>query len=101
MRPLLDAETVRAFLKQSPAWNVDSTHAGAISRDYVFKDFRTAFGFMTQCALMAESMCHHPDWSNVYNKVSMSLTTHDAGGVTQNDIDFARFADQIHESLTR
>jgi len=56
---------------------------------------------MTQCALMAEKMDHHPDWSNVYNKVHVSLTTHDAGGVSQLDVDFARFADQVYDTLTR
>ncbi|OWT77035.1 MULTISPECIES: 4a-hydroxytetrahydrobiopterin dehydratase [unclassified Achromobacter] len=101
MRPLLDAESVQAFIQQSPAWNFDKAPAGAIHRDYVFKDFRTAFGFMTQCALMAEKMDHHPDWSNSYNKVHVSLTTHDAGGVSQLDVDFARFADQVYDTLKR
>ena len=57
----------------------------AISKTFVFSDFNAAFGFMSQVALMAEKMDHHPEWFNVYNKVSITLSTHDAGGLTQND----------------
>lgn len=66
------------------------TRAGdAIERSFEFADFVSAFGFMTSCALIAESMNHHPDWSNVYNKVEVTLSTHDAGGLTQLDVDLA------------
>ena len=71
----------------------------AITREYVFKDFNRAFAFMTQVALAAEKADHHPEWSNVYNKVRVTLTTHDAGGVTQKDLDLARFADEAYARL--
>ena len=58
-------------------------------REFKFKDFIEAFGFMTKVALLAQQANHHPEWSNVYNKVKICLTTHDADGITQNDIDLA------------
>ena len=66
----------------------------AITRSYKFADFNAAFGFMARCALTAEKMDHHPEWSNVYNRVDVVLTTHDADGVTQMDVDLARFMDE-------
>jgi 4a-hydroxytetrahydrobiopterin dehydratase len=68
----------------------------AITREFVFKDFNAAFAFMAQIALAAEKRDHHPEWSNVYNKVRMTLATHDAGGVTEKDLDLARFADEAY-----
>ena len=65
----------------------------AIVKTYKFADFNAAFGFMARVAIMAEKMDHHPEWSNVYNRVEVVLTTHDAGGVTQKDVDLARFMD--------
>ena len=65
----------------------------AIARKFEFADFSQAFGFMSRVALMAEKMDHHPEWFNVYNKVEVTLATHDAGGVTQNDIDMATAMD--------
>jgi 4a-hydroxytetrahydrobiopterin dehydratase len=67
----------------------------AISRDVKLKDFSEAFAFMTRVALLAEAANHHPDWSNVYNKVSITLTTHDAGGVTANDTALAAAIDKL------
>lgn len=67
----------------------------AISKAYRFKDFNEAFGFMSRVAIKAEQMDHHPEWSNVYNQVHVTLTTHDAGGVSQRDVDLARFIDGI------
>ncbi len=65
----------------------------AINRAFRFKDFNAAFGFMSRVALCAERMNHHPEWSNVYNRVDVTLTTHDAGGVTVKDIELATFMD--------
>ena len=88
-------EEVQAALAGLPAWE---RHGGreAIRRQYVFPDFVQAFAFMTQVALVAEKSDHHPEWSNVYNKVDVTLTTHDADGVTQRDVDLARSADQAY-----
>ena len=67
---------------------------GKLHRDFRFDNFIEAFGFMTQVALMAEKMGHHPEWSNVYSQVAVDLTTHDAGGVTDLDFQLAEFMNQ-------
>ena len=67
----------------------------AIARSYTFRDFSEAFGFMTQVALAAEKADHHPEWSNVWNKVYILLTTHSAKGLTQKDIDLAKAIDAL------
>lgn len=67
----------------------------AIHKTFVFKNFNEAFGFMTQVAMQAEKLDHHPEWSNVYNRVSVTLTTHDAKGVTERDVALALFMDQL------
>jgi 4a-hydroxytetrahydrobiopterin dehydratase len=79
-------------------WNREEKR-DAITRQFVFADFNRAFAFMTQVALAAEKADHHPEWSNVYNKVRITLTTHDAGGLTQKDLDLARFADAAYARL--
>jgi len=71
----------------------------AIKRSLKFADFNQAWGFMTKVALAAEKADHHPEWSNVYNKVRVTLSTHDAGGVTQKDLDLARFIDAAYARL--
>jgi 4a-hydroxytetrahydrobiopterin dehydratase len=73
-------------------WN-DVKGRDAIAKRFEFADFNRAFAFMTRVALLAEKMDHHPEWSNVYNKVEVTLSTHDAGGVTQKDVDMARAMD--------
>ncbi len=83
-----------AALKSLPQWlAVDGRDA--ITRSFTFKDFNAAFGFMTRVALKAEQMNHHPEWFNVWNKVEVTLSTHDAGGVTQLDADLAAFMDAL------
>jgi 4a-hydroxytetrahydrobiopterin dehydratase len=67
----------------------------AISKSYKFADFNTAFGFMTRVALKADQMDHHPEWFNVYSKVDVTLSTHDAGGVTDKDVALATFMDKV------
>ena len=67
----------------------------AIARDFRFKDFSAAWGFMARVALLAEQHGHHPEWSNVYNRVSIALTTHDAGGLSERDIALARAIDAV------
>ena len=90
---------VAETLKSLPLWNIAEDPRPAIARTLKFKDFNAAFGFMTRVALMADKMDHHPEWSNVYNRVSVVLTTHDAGGVTELDIKMARFIDEAAKSL--
>ena len=70
----------------------------AITRKFVFKDFNEAFGFMTRVALIAEKMDHHPEWFNVYKTVEVTLSTHDAGGVTEKDVALARAMDARAET---
>ena len=67
----------------------------AISKAYRFRDFNEAFGFMTRVAIKADRMDHHPEWYNVYNQVLITLTTHDAGGVSERDVELAKFIDGI------
>jgi 4a-hydroxytetrahydrobiopterin dehydratase len=66
----------------------------ALVKSFRFKDFNAAFGFMTRVALLAEKMDHHPEWSNVYNRVDVLLATHEAGGITERDVKMARFMDE-------
>jgi 4a-hydroxytetrahydrobiopterin dehydratase len=81
-------------LAELPGWRmVDGRDA--IAKSFAFKDFNQAFAFMTRVALMAEKMDHHPEWSHVYNKVEIVLTSHDAGGVTGRDVRLAKFIDQV------
>lgn len=97
---VVDETTLNGFLANSSGWSFDGARGGTLRREFVFANFRSAFGFMTQIALMAERKGHHPEWSNVYNKVNVTLTTHDAGGITQKDLSLASFADKVHEQLT-
>ena len=98
MKPL-DPDTVQQHLKTLAGWRLDSVRA-ALRRDFKFADFNQAFAFMTRVALYAERHDHHPEWFNVYNRVEVTLTTHDAGGVTERDIDLARFADAAAHGAT-
>lgn len=89
------AETERDLrLAELSGWRYDAD-AKAIRRDFKFHDFAEAFAFMTRVAIMAEKAGHHPDWSNVYNRVSVSLSTHDAGGVTAKDTALAKAIDAM------
>ncbi|MDG1152893.1 MAG: 4a-hydroxytetrahydrobiopterin dehydratase [Hyphomicrobiales bacterium] len=69
----------------------------SIEKEFIFKDFQSAFAWMTRMALLAEKMDHHPEWFNVYNKVNVTLTTHDAGGITQLDINLAKAMNQTEK----
>jgi len=89
----LDPTQCQTFLKTLPDWHHDAQR-GAIFREYTFGNFLQAFGFMTKIAIAAETKNHHPEWANVYNRVSLTWTTHDAGGLTMNDIEMARECDQ-------
>ena len=90
---LTDAE--RASLTQTlPGWSLVEGHE-AIARNFQFRDFNEAWGFMNRVALLAESQSHHPDWSNVWNRVRIELSTHDAGGLTGNDVKLAKAIDAL------
>ena len=71
----------------------------AISKKFAFKDFNEAFGFMARVALIAEKLDHHPEWFNVYNRVEVTLATHDAGGVTERDVKLAEAMDRLAKAL--
>jgi 4a-hydroxytetrahydrobiopterin dehydratase len=90
---LNDAERA-ALATTLPAWKPQDGGL-AIHREFRFKDFSEAWGFMTRVALAAEAMGHHPDWSNVWNKVVITLSTHDAGGLTENDVTLAKAIDKL------
>lgn len=82
------------ILKSLPYWRLAEDARPALTRTLRFGDFNAAFGFMTRVALAADKMDHHPEWSNVYDRVDVLLTTHDADGVTEKDVTLARFIDQ-------
>jgi 4a-hydroxytetrahydrobiopterin dehydratase len=94
----LSDEEREAALAALPGWRYDE-EAGAIWRDFAFADFPAAFAFMTRSALAAEKADHHPDWSNSWNKVTVALSTHSAGGVTAKDIALARDMEAFAASL--
>jgi 4a-hydroxytetrahydrobiopterin dehydratase len=94
MRQKLSPTAVAEALKALPDW-AEVAGRSAIARTYVFADFNEAFGFMTRVALVAEKADHHPEWSNVYKTVSVTLSTHDAGGVTASDLSLARAMDRL------
>ena len=87
-----------AALKRLPKWSRGPGERDAIVRTFRFSDFTAAFGFMTRIAIMAEKMDHHPEWSNVYNRVDVTLTTHDANGVTELDVTLAGLMDMAATS---
>lgn len=89
----------QAALAKLSDWAVKPGDRDAIEKTFKFADFKTAFGFMSSCALKAEQMDHHPEWSNVYNRVEVTLTTHDADGVTELDIELAGFMDALAAKL--
>ena len=89
MTAKLDQAQRAAALQELAGWRVEASRDAIVKR-FVFDNFVEAFGFMTQVALVAERMDHHPEWSNVYKTVDVLLTTHDAGGLTMKDIELAR-----------
>ncbi len=95
--PELDAAEITQLLSEHPEWSL-AREGKAITRTFQFKDFSQAWGFMSRVALLAESQDHHPEWFNVYAKVEITLTTHDAGetgGLSQRDAKLARAIDEI------
>ena len=93
IEPLSEAERAEA-LDGLPDWDYDEAR-DAITRTVVFTDFAEAFGFMAQVAILAEKADHHPEWTNVWNRVQILLTTHDAGGFSGRDVELAEKIDAI------
>ena len=87
MADKLNQDQINAALEDLPGWSLAD---GKLHREWKFADFNEAFGFMARSALVAEQMNHHPEWFNVYSKVKVHLTTHEAGGITQLDVDLAK-----------
>lgn len=90
-----------AAMKEIPHWNHLGAERDAIKREFRFKDFAEAFGFMAQAAVIAEKMDHHPEWFNVYNKVVVTLATHDVDGLSELDIKLAKHMDGIAAELVK
>ena len=86
MATKLSESEIRSALRKMKGWKVVD---GKLHREFKFDDFIHAFGFMTSCAIVAEAMGHHPDWLNVYNRLIVDLTTHDAGGISAKDFELA------------
>lgn len=95
-RTKLTDEQVSAALTSLPGWTVQD---GKLHREYKFADFIHAFGFMATAAIAIEKMNHHPEWFNVWNKVNIDLSTHDAGGITEMDVKLASTLEAIAEKL--
>jgi 4a-hydroxytetrahydrobiopterin dehydratase len=94
-QPAFDARELPSRVAGLAEWTIDPQRP-AIRRTFRFADFSAAFAFMTRVAIAAERRDHHPEWFNVYNRVDVTLTTHDAGGVTQKDLDLAAEIDAFY-----
>ncbi|CCG41738.1 4a-hydroxytetrahydrobiopterin dehydratase [Magnetospirillum molischianum] len=93
MNPVLSGAERTAALASLSGWT-ERDGGSSLARDFVFRDFAEAFAFMTRVALAAERLEHHPDWTNRWNRVEITLTTHEAGGLTERDISLAREIDR-------
>ncbi|MGN6318365.1 4a-hydroxytetrahydrobiopterin dehydratase [Trinickia sp.] len=96
----LTSEERSTQLAQLPGWQA-VTGRDAIHRQFKFADFNEAFGFMTRVAIKAQEMNHHPEWFNVYHTVDITLTTHEANGVTERDTALARFIEEVAKTMQR
>lgn len=88
----LSQEEITEELKDLPGWSVVNEK---LHKEFEFATFNQAFGFMTRAAMEIEKMNHHPEWFNVYNRITVELTTHDAGGITKNDINLAKILNSL------
>jgi 4a-hydroxytetrahydrobiopterin dehydratase len=91
----LNPATFGSLQAHLPHWHFATERGGTMSRTLVFADFAQAFAFMTQIAVLAEKRNHHPEWRNVYNRVEITLTTHDAQGLSQRDLELAHIIDKV------
>jgi len=88
----LSESIIEEKLKNLPGWSLKNEK---LYKEFQFNDFNQAFGFMTRAAIEIEKMNHHPEWFNVYNRITVELTTHDAGGITDNDVNLARILNSL------
>ena len=98
MAPLLDSAQRQSLITDLLSWSILPTR-DALYREFIFQDFEEAFRFMSQVAVVAEDMNHHPEWFNVWNKVQITLSTHDSGGLTERDIRLAHAMNRIAASV--
>jgi 4a-hydroxytetrahydrobiopterin dehydratase len=96
-RQKLNDQDLKAAVEKLAGWTVKNEK---LHREYKFADFAHAFGFMAIAALAIEKMNHHPEWSNVYNRISIDLTTHDSGGITESDVKLAGLLEGIAQKLS-
>ena len=89
---MLTPEEITEEQKSLKGWSVEN---GKLHKVFEFESFNQAFGFMARASMEIEKMNHHPEWFNVYNRITIDLTTHDAGGITRNDTDLARILDSL------
>ena len=94
--PKLTPEALKTAMRELPAWSIQHEK---LHREYKFPDFAHAFGFMAAAAIEIDKRDHHPEWLNVYNRVTIDLTTHDSNGITQKDVDLARLLEQLSTKL--
>lgn len=94
----LEGAARKAALQTFASWTHDAGR-DALKKTFVFSDFNAAFGFMSRVALMAEKLDHHPEWFNVYNRVEITLTTHDASGLSERDVNLASFIEDAAAAL--
>ena len=92
MVSLLEKSQLNYFIESHPSWIVNNQ---TLKKKFQFNNFIEAFGFMSKVALLSERMDHHPNWNNTYNNVTIELTTHDSGGITNNDIELAKAIDKL------
>ena len=94
--PKISEDQLNSVLKGLEGWSIEQ---GKLHREYTFEDFVHAFGFMATAAIAIEKMNHHPEWFNVWNRVVVDLTTHDSGGITENDVSLARLLNDFARKL--
>jgi 4a-hydroxytetrahydrobiopterin dehydratase len=95
----LAPDAVTRLLGEIPQWTPSPHRGGTLTREFVFHDFAQAFGFMSQVAVFADKRDHHPEWCNVYNRVTVTLTTHDIEGLSAKDFELALFMDRLAAAL--
>ena len=89
-------ENIDNVIKILPDWSKTNDEREALNKEFIFDNFNSAFSFMTMIALKADQLNHHPEWSNVYNRVNITITTHDVKGMSDKDIEIGKFIDNAY-----